>query len=583
MAFDAFFLGAVLEQIRQTCLSARVEKIHQPSRDTLLLLLKCSGGREKLLIAANPANPRLHLTKESPENPAEPPMFCMLLRKHLSGARLAKVEQPPMERLAVFTFDCISELGDPVQKKLVAELMGRTCNLYLLDDDGRIIDCLRRIGIDEHIKRPALPGLYYQMPEPVEKTDPRGLSAEDYCRMLTAPGADLLSDRLMDTLGGLSPLVCREAALYAAGDTQARLSSGDTAEISEKLQIFFDRHLTQPVPWYVPDRDGSPKQYAFCPINQYGACCQASSFGELLDKCHTLRDRKEAMRQKSQTVRKTISNSLSRTVRKMALQEKELIATYDRERLRQLGDIVTANLHRISRGQTMLQAEDFYDEEMKTVEIPLSPLLSPQQNAAKFYKDYTRMKNAEKELTRQLELGEQETTYLRSVLEELDRAETDAELEEIRRELQDGGYLRRDSGKKKIKQAKLPPLRFESTDGYPIYVGRNNRQNEELTFRLARKDDLWLHAQKVHGSHVIISCGGTQPPDDTVTQAAQLAAYYAETTGGQNIPVDVTSVKQVKKPPNAKPGMVIYHTYRTVIVNPYKDIVVDELNAERKE
>ena len=583
MAFDAFFLGAVLEQIRQTCLGARVEKIHQPSRDTLLLLLKCSGGREKLLIAANPANPRLHLTKESPENPAEPPMFCMLLRKHLSGARLAKVEQPPMERLAVFTFDCISELGDPVQKKLVAELMGRTCNLYLLDDDGRIIDCLRRIGIDEHIKRPALPGLYYQEPEPVGKTDPRGLSAEDYCRMLTAPGADLLSDRLMDTLGGLSPLVCREAALYAAGDTQARLSSEDTAEISEKLQIFFDRHLTEPVPWYVPDRDGSPKQYAFCPINQYGACCQASSFGELLDKCHTLRDRKEAMRQKSQTVRKTISNSLSRTVRKMALQEKELIATYDRERLRQLGDIVTANLHRISRGQTMLQAEDFYDEEMKTVEIPLSPLLSPQQNAAKFYKDYTRMKNAEKELTRQLELGEQETTYLRSVLEELDRAETDAELEEIRRELQDGGYLRRDSGKKKIKQAKLPPLRFESTDGYPIYVGRNNRQNEELTFRLARKDDLWFHAQKVHGSHVIISCGGTQPPDDTVTQAAQLAAYYAETAGGQNIPVDVTPVKQVKKPPNAKPGMVIYHTYRTVIVNPYKDIVVDELNAERKE
>ena len=191
------------------------------------------------------------------------------------------------------------------------------------------------------------------------------------------------------------------------------------------------------------------------------------------------------------------------------------------------------------------------------------------------------MKNAEKELTRQLELGEQEVTYLRSVLEELDRADTDAELEEIRRELQDGGYLRRDSGKKKMKQAKLPPLRFISTDGYPIYVGRNNRQNEELTFRASRKDDLWLHAQKVHGSHVIIACEGTVPPDDTVTQAAQLAAYYAETTGGQNIPVDVTPVKQVKKPPNAKPGMVIYHTYRTVIVNPYPDIVVDELNAEK--
>ena len=510
-------------------------------------------------------------------------MFCMLLRKHLSGARLAAVTQPPMERLAVFTFDCIDELGDPVQKRLVAELMGRTCNIYLLNADGRIIDCLRRIGIDEHIKRPALPGLYYQAPEPVAKTDPSTLDAVGFEELLVSPGADLLCDRLMDALGGLSPLVCREAALYAAGDTQARVSQCNSGQIAAKLQQFFDTNLKHPKPCYFPDRDGTPKQYAFCPVEQYGSSCTAESFARLLDACYTLRDRKDAMRQKGQAIRKTVSNLLSRTVRKIAVQEKELTATFERERLRQLGDIVTANLHKISRGQTTLNAEDFYDEEMKTVEIPLSPLLSPQQNAAKFYKDYTRMKNAEKELTRQIELGQQETEYLRSVLEELDRAETENELEEIRRELQDGGYIRADSVKKRMKQGKLPPLRFESTDGYPIYVGRNNRQNEELTFRSARKDDIWLHAQKVHGSHVIISCGGTTPPDDTITQAAQLAAYYAETSGGQNIPVDVTPVKQVKKPPNAKPGMVIYHTYRTVIVNPYRDIVVDALNAEKKQ
>ena len=561
MAFDAYFLTAVLQEIRDKATGARIEKIHQPSRDTVLLLLKCQGGREKLLLAANPASPRLHLTNESPENPAEPPMFCMLLRKHLSGARLSSVTQPPMERLAVFTFDCIDELGDPVQKKLIAELMGRTCNIYLLGSDNRIIDCLRRIGIDDHIKRPALPGLYYQEPEPVCKTDPRTLTPEDYLHLLSLPGADLLCDRLMDTLGGLSPLVCREAALYAMGDTQARLENGNIEEISRKLAEFFSKNLENPQPYYTTDRDGTPKQYAFCPILEYGECLTASSFGSLLDACYTLRDRKDAMRQKGQAIRKTVSNLLSRTVRKMAVQEKELSATYDRERLRQLGDIVTANLHRINRGQTVLTAEDFYDEEIK---------------------DYARMKNAEKELTHQIALGQQETEYLRSVLEELERAESESELEEIRRELQDGGYLRQESGKKKMKQAKLSPLRFESTDGYPIYVGRNNRQNEELTFRLARKDDIWLHAQKVHGSHVIISCGGTQPPDDTVTQAAQLAAYYAETAGGQNIPVDVTPVKQVKKPPNAKPGMVIYHTYRTVIVNPYKEIVVDELNAEKK-
>ena len=581
MAFDAFFLSAVLQELREKVIGGRVEKIHQPSRDTLLFLLKCPGGREKLLLAANPASPRLHLTGESPENPPEPPMFCMLLRKHLSGARLVSITQPPMERLAVFTFDCIDELGDPVQKRLVTELMGKTCNIYLLGSDNRIIDCLRRIGIDTNIKRPALPGLYYQEPEPVCKSDPRDMDSVDFVSLLSIPGADLLCDRLMDQLGGLSPLVCREAALFAAGDTQARLENGNIPELSQKLWDFFRENLENPTPCFFPDRDGTPRQYAFCPIRQYGDYQVAPSFGALLDACYTLRDRKDAMRQKGQAIRKTVSNLLSRTVRKIAVQEKELTATYDRERLRQLGDIVTANLHRINRGQTMLTAEDFYDEAMAQIEIPLSPLLSPQQNAAKFYKDYTRMKNAEKELTRQIQLGHQETEYLRSVLEELDRAETDAELEEIRRELQDGGYLRQDSGKKRMKQGKLPPMRFESTDGYPIYVGRNNRQNEELTFRLARKDDLWLHAQKVHGSHVIISCGGTTPPDNTVTQAAQLAAYYAETAAGQNIPVDVTPVKQVKKPPNAKPGMVIYHTYRTVIVNPYKDIVVDALNAEK--
>ena len=577
MAFDAFFLSAVLEEIRQKATGARVEKIHQPSRDSVLMLLRCEGGREKLLFAPNPAAPRLHLTAASPENPPEPPMFCMLLRKHLSGARLSQITQPEMERCATFWFDCTDEMGFPVQKRLVAELMGRTCNLYLLGADGRIIDCLRRIGLDETAKRPALPGLLYQEPERVDKISP---FCADFAHILTQAGPDLLSERLMDTLGGLSPLVCREAALYAAGDVDARMDSLP-ADTAEKLALFFREHLQHPAPYLYSAPDGTPKQFAFCPIRQYGTSTRAESFAQLLDSFYTLKDRRDAMRQKSQAVRKTVSNLLQRVRRKLAIQEKELTATFDRERTRQLGDIVTANIHRIGRGQSLLQAEDFYDENMAVVEIPLNVTLSPQQNAAKFYKDYTRMKNAEKELTRQIELGRQEEAYLGSVLEELDRAETEAELDEIRRELQDGGYVRAE-GKKRVQKGKLQPQRFESTDGYPIYVGRNNRQNDELTFKLARKDDIWLHASKVHGSHVIISCGGTKPPDDTITQAAQLAAYYSEITGGQNIPVDVTSVKQVKKIPNGKPGMVIYHTYKTVIANPYKDIVVDPLNAEKK-
>ena len=583
MAFDAYFLTAVLDEIREKAIGARVEKIHQPSRDTVILLLRCEQGREKLLFAANPAAPRLHMTTANPENPPEPPMFCMLLRKHLQGARLASITQPPMERAATFRFDCTDEMGYPVQKSLVAELMGRTCNLYLLGPDGHIIDCLRRIGLDETTKRPALPGLCYQEPEQVQKQNPLEWDQEDYVNLLSQPGSDVLADRLMDVLGGLSPLVCREAALYAAGDVDARVETLEIPETAEKLRLFFEEHLRHPAPWYYAQADGTPKQFAFCPIREYGPCQKAASFTELLDGYYIVRDRKDAMRQKSQSLRKTVSNLCQRIQRKLAIQEKELEATFDRERLRQLGDIVTANIHRIVKGQTTVEAEDFYDEEMKTIAIPISPILSPQQNAAKFYKDYTRMKNAEKELTRQIELGQQELKYLQSVLDELNRAQTDLELEEIRRELQDGGYVKADSGKKRMKQSKLAPMRFESTDGYPIYVGRNNRQNDELTFKLARKDDIWLHAQKVHGSHVIISCGGMKPPDDTITQAAQLAAYYSESTGGQNIPVDVTPVKQVKKLSGAKPGMVIYHTYNTVIVNPYKEIVVDALNAERKE
>ena len=581
MAFDAFYLKFTLDEIRQRCLGGRVEKIFQPSRDALILLLKGSAGREKLLIAANPAAPRLHLTTASPENPPEPPMFCMLLRKHLSGARLAEVTQPEMERLAVFTFDATDEMGFPVRKRLVAELMGRTCNLYLLNPEGRILDCLRRVPLDENTKRSALPGLNYIFPDPVEKKNPAALSAAGYSALLRAPGPDLLCDRLMDALGGLSPLVCREAALCCAGDTDARVEGQDPEALGEKLHAFFGEILEHPAPYYYALADGIPKQFSFCPIRQYGDCRQAEGFSALLDRFYTLRDRRDAIRQKSQGMRKTVTNHCQRLRRKLAVQGKELEATYDRERLRQLGDILTANLSRLKKGQTEARCEDFYDENMATVTIPLSPLLSPQQNAAKFYKNYTRMKNAEKELTHQLSLGREELSYLESVQEELNRADTEAELEEIRQELQAGGYVRPDAGRKRMKQSKLPPMRFESTDGFPIYVGRNNRQNDELTFRLARKDDIWCHASKVHGSHVIISCGGRVPPDNTVTQAAQLAAYYAETTGGQNIPVDVTPVRQVKKLPSAKPGMVIYHSYKTVIVNPYRQIVVDELNAEK--
>ena len=317
MAFDAYFLTAVLNELRREATGARVEKIHQPARDSVILLLRTEKGRQKLLLAANPASPRLHLTTASPENPDQPPMFCMLLRKHLSGARLASVEQPAMERCATFAFDCTDEMGYPVQKKLVCELMGRTCNIYLLGPDGRILDCLRRVGLDES-SRPALPGLNYQAPEPVAKQDPIAMTSEDFDLLLRSPGADKLSDKLMDSLGGLSPLVCREAAIFAAGDMDAR-TDALPANAAEKLYLFFHEHLNHPAPYLVRGKDGVSKYFAFCPIREYGECETAQSFTALLDSFYTLRDRSDAMRQKGQAVRKTVNNLCQRIRRKLAI------------------------------------------------------------------------------------------------------------------------------------------------------------------------------------------------------------------------------------------------------------------------
>ena len=380
----------------------------------------------------------------------------------------------------------------------------------------------------------------------------------------------------MDTFGGLSPLVCREMALHTLGDTDGRLEQAQIPAVAAKLADYFRAHLGDNArPYLVCQSDGTPKAYAFVPIFQYGPgypCQEAENFGTLLDRFYSLRDRHDAMRQKAQSVRKTVQNLRDRILRKTALQEKEREKAKDRERLRQWGDLVTANLHRITKGQTKVVVENFYDPDMAPTEITLSPLLSPQQNAAKYYKDYARAKTAEKELTHQLELGQAELHYLNSVLEELDRAETEAELEEIRQELAAGGYVRLDPGRKRMKQAPAKPMRFVSTDGFPIYVGRNNRQNDELTCKLAQKNDLWLHVQKLHGSHVIIPYHGTEPTDDTITQAAQLAVWYSQARQGQNVAVDVTPVRYVKKPVGSKPGMVVYTTYRTVYVSPEKDL-----------
>ena len=574
MPFDAVFLSAVVEELEPVLTGSRIDKVQMPSRDLVVLQFHGSKGNGRLLLSASSNSPRLHLTAAALENPAQPPMFCMLLRKHLSGGRIVSVTQPPMERLVDICLDCTDEMGEPVQKHLILELMGRNSNLILCGGDGRVLDCLRRVDFEMSEKRQVLPGLFYQQPPGTGKRDPFEASSEEIgALLLSVEGQKRFDKWLLDTFGGLSPLICRELTWELFSDVEADIGemSPETRQAAAVRLTDLFAALKREFTPVLLRKEGRPSDFSFRPIGQYGDYMEtetAESFSRLLDGFYSDRDHADRMRQKTQSLQKSIGNLRDRTARKLQIQAKELEATLDRERLRRLGDIVTANLHAMTRGQTLLRAMDFYDPDMKEIEIPLSPQLSPQQNAAKFYKDYNRAKTAQKMLTEQIAKGETELEYLSSVLEELSRAETEKDVREIREELIQGGYVRDTERKKQMKLQPSRPMEFVSSEGFAIFVGRNNRQNDELTLKQSVKSDLWLHVQKLHGSHVVIRCEGQTPGDDTVTEAAVLAAWYSQARDSQNVPVDVTPVKQIKKPAGGKPGMVIYHEYRTVYVTP---------------
>ena len=584
MPFDAIFLSAVTNELREQLTGARIDKVQMPERDTVLLTLRTPAGPRRLLLSASTNHPRIHFTQERYENPAQPPMFCMLLRKHLGGGRIVSLRQLPLERVAELGVESADELGELSEKRLYLELMGRNSNLILTGPDGRIIDCLRRVDLEMSEKRQVLPGLFYREPPPQNKRDPRAETAGDLCRALQAQTLSVGLDRwLTDRFAGLSPLIARELSWLCTGETDADVLRLDPFAVSERLA----RELAGLFESFVPTllyRGELPKEFSFRPILQYGGYLTvqtAPSFSALLDSFYGERDRAERLRAKAQGLHKTLTTLHSRVVRKLAAQQKELEQTYDRERLRRLGDIVTANLYQLERGQARLIATDFYDPEMRQIEIPLNVTLSPQQNAAKFYKDYAKAKHAEKALAEQLAAGAQEEAYLASVLEALSRAESERDLADIRAELIEGGYVRPNDRKSPRRTQPTRPLEFRSSDGFPIYVGRNNRQNDALTCKAAYKTDLWFHVQKLPGSHVVLACGGAPVSDEAVTEAATLAAYYSQARQGQNVPVDCCPVRHVKKPAGAKPGMVVYEGYRTVYVTP-DPALPDRLREDRQ-
>ena len=576
MPLDALCLSGVVHELQNALSGAKIDKIYQPGRDEVVLALRAPAGNVKLLLSANPSHPRAHLTQISRENPDKPPMFCMLLRKHLSGARLLELVQPPMERVVDLRLEALDELGDRVERRLVLEAMGRRSNLILLDGEGRIMDCLRRVDSDMSAQRQVLPGLFYRLPPAQEKLDPSSLDRAALESALAAAPEESQADKwLLDTFGGLSPLICRELAFRAGGATDARLhqmGEGGRSRLLDELEGLLRSVQENSFTPVMLEKEGHPSDFTFQPISQYGpavSCVPFPSFSALLDRFYEQRENQERVRQRGQDLIRSVTNARDRAARKIGLQEQELAATRDRERLRQFGDIITSNLHAMEKGMSRLTAADFYDPECPQIHIPLDPLLTPQQNAAKYYKEYNKAKTAESILTLQLEKGRRDLDYLNSVLEAIALAEGERDLQEIRQELTDTGYLRRPSkARDRGKRVASKPMEFRSSSGLRISVGKNNTQNDLLTTKQAFKSDLWFHTQKIHGSHVILWTEGGQPDLTSIQEAAQLAAWFSQGRESGKVAVDYTPVKYVKKPGGARPGMVVYTTYETAYVAP---------------
>ena len=571
MPLDAVCLQAVVAELAPQITGSRIEKIQQPARDQVVLLLR---GNRRLLLSAGGGQPRLHLTELLRDNPAQPPMFCMLLRKYLSGGIIESIQQAPLERVVTLTVSAADELGERSQFSLILEAVARRANLILADKDGHIIDCLRRIDFEMNPDRQVLPGLFYHLPTPPDKVSPFTVTEEEFAALAAAAGEGAPADQwLVRTVNGLSPLVARELTFRACGSTDAPVT-GHTAALWSAFAAWRDtvneKHFT-PV---MLKRSGVPMDFTYLHVGQYGGAAEEetyTSFSRLLDDFYEKREQAERVKQKGQDLVKTASNGAARLRRKIAAQEQELAESKNRDKWRVYGELITANLYRMERGMSRLTAQNYYDPDCADVDIPLDVRLSPQENAAKYFKKYTKAKTAEKYITAQLEKARVELTYLESVLQELTLAESEQDFNDIRAELTDGGYLRAKGRKQPQRPSK--PREFRSTAGLRILVGRNNRQNDRLTAKDAEKWDIWLHTQRIHGSHVILCTGGAQPDEQSLLEAASLAAYFSQAQDGTKVPVDYAPVKFVKKPTGSPPGFVNYTNYKTILADPSEELV----------
>jgi len=576
MALDGGFLYRIAKEISDIAVGGRVEKIHQPSREEIVISIRCKGGAVKLLVSANAGNPRIHITESPIDNPQTPPMFCMLMRKKLTGARLSAIHQNGLDRTLHLKFDGYDDLGDPAVFTLVCEIMGRHSNIILFDQNNKIIDAIKRVTAETSSVRQVLPGIIYSSPPAQDKLDPLSASFEELSSvLLKCPQDTELSSALLSSLQGISPVVARELA-YKCGAEFVRDLNQYTLSLLQKavgsLVAALDDTSSPPV--MLLNSDGVPKDFSFIDIDQYGEVMSKkyySSCCALLDSFYRERGSCDRMRQRTHELQKHISNLLSRLNRKIEIQKKELDDTKNRDSLRIFGDILSANLYSLTKGAQSARLLDFYSGE--EVVIPLNPTLSPQQNAQKYYSDYKKACAAEKILTELISSGETEVRYIESILDLISRASTDSEISAIRDELSSQGYLKTRKFTNK-KNEKLPPLKYISSDGFTILSGRNNLQNDRLSLKDSRPDDIWLHTKSVHGSHTLILRGdATSIPNRTIEQAAIIAAYNSKARDSVNVQVDYTLAKYVKKIPGAKPGMVSYVNYSTAVVSPDSDLV----------
>ena len=573
MALDGAFLHIVKKELGHL-IGGRVDKISQPSREEVVIAFRTHGGNCKLLISASAGSARVHITKKTIENPKVPPMFCMLLRKHLGNGRLLDIRQDGLERILYFDFEAMNELGDMVKVTLAVEIMGRCSNLVIINADGKIIDSIKRVDAEMSRERMVLPGMTYTYPPRDNRLDFRNCTAEDIVNAAEQlPDCDL-SKALIKIFEGLSPIVAREWVYYAAQGNDA-VKSELQGELLERLAFVINQtarecdenRCTFTV---VKDKEGLLKDFSFIPINQYVGLMdtkELDSACDLLDYFYSERDSISRMKQRSQDLYKLLLNATDRISRRLANQRIELKESENREEFKLKGDLISANLYRVEKGMTSVRVENFYDEACPEIEIKLDPRLTPSQNMQHYYAEYRKADTAEKILTEQIAKGEEELAYIDSVFDALTRTNGEDEVNELRMELAEQGYIRATKLKGKPPKSH-PPLEFKSPEGFTILVGRNNKQNDMLTTKLAEKSDIWLHTKNITGSHVIIRANGQTVPDDTIIYAARLAAFHSKAKNSSQVPVDYVPVKFVKKPSGSKPGMVIFTNNRTLYVTP---------------